>query len=157
MDLSKPQKFDRKDCLNWKFIAMITLHFHLHQQFKYELFLYIFHIRNLILAEEKHWSCSSSWGHGKILSKRLIPERLYAVFDEVGRNSVTEYRNTSLGQTGVTNAASPQIKNLRPAHVHSQEAKKKVTSENKVKHAKSNHVFSNFNSLSSFKHNNNLF
>ena len=36
MDLSKPQKFDRKDCLNWKFIAMIILHFHLHPQFKYE-------------------------------------------------------------------------------------------------------------------------
>ena len=40
MDLSKPQKFDRKpkDCLHWKFIAMIILHFHLHPQFKYELF-----------------------------------------------------------------------------------------------------------------------
>ena len=38
MDLSKPQKFDRKDCLNWKFIAMIILHFHLHPQFKYKLF-----------------------------------------------------------------------------------------------------------------------
>ena len=59
-------------------------------------------------------SCPSSWGHGKILSKRLIPERLYAVFDEVGRNSVTEYRNTILGQTAVTNAASSQIKNSRP-------------------------------------------
>ena len=33
-------------------------------------------------------SCPSSWGHGKILSKRLIPERLYAVFDEVGSNNV---------------------------------------------------------------------
>ena len=31
-------------------------------------------------------------GHGKMLSKRPIPERLYAVFDEVGRNSVTEYK-----------------------------------------------------------------
>ena len=38
MDLSKPQKVDRKDCLNRKFIAMIILHFHLHSQFKYELF-----------------------------------------------------------------------------------------------------------------------
>ena len=38
MDLSEPQKVDRKDCLNWKFIAMIILHFHLHPQFKYELF-----------------------------------------------------------------------------------------------------------------------
>ena len=38
MDVSKPQKFDRKDCLNWKFIAMIILHFQLHSQFKYELF-----------------------------------------------------------------------------------------------------------------------
>ena len=25
MDLSKPQNFDRKDCLNWKFIAMINI------------------------------------------------------------------------------------------------------------------------------------
>ena len=38
MDLSKPQNFDRKDCLNWKFIAMIIIHFYLHPQFKYELF-----------------------------------------------------------------------------------------------------------------------
>ena len=38
VDLSKPQKFDRKDCLHCKFIAMIILHFHLHPQFKYELF-----------------------------------------------------------------------------------------------------------------------
>ena len=38
VDLSEPQNFDRKDCLNWKFIAMIILHFHLHPQFKYELF-----------------------------------------------------------------------------------------------------------------------
>ena len=38
MDLSKPQNSDRKDCLNWKFIAMIIIHFHLHPQFKYELF-----------------------------------------------------------------------------------------------------------------------
>ena len=38
VDLSRPQKFDRKDCLNWKFIAKVILHFHLHPQFKYELF-----------------------------------------------------------------------------------------------------------------------
>ena len=31
-------------------------------------------------------------GTGKILSKRPIPERLYAVFGEVGGNSVTEYK-----------------------------------------------------------------
>ena len=67
----------------------------------------------MILAEDKHWSWSSSWGHGKILSKRPIPETLYAVFEEVGRNSVTEYRNTILGQTAVTNAASSQMKNSR--------------------------------------------
>ena len=46
--------------------------------------------RNVILAEDKRCSCPSSWGHSKILSKRPIPERLYAAFDEVGRNSVTE-------------------------------------------------------------------
>ena len=46
--------------------------------------------RNLILAEDKRCSCPSSWEHSKILSKRPIPERLYVVFDEVGRYSVTE-------------------------------------------------------------------
>ena len=45
----------------------------------------------MILAEDKRSSYSSSWAYGKILSKRPIPERLYVVFDEVGRNSVTEY------------------------------------------------------------------
>ena len=74
VDLSKPQKFDRKDCLNWKFIAMIFLHFHLHRSSNMN-FSYIFHIKNLILAEDKRCSCSSSRGHGKILSKRPIPER----------------------------------------------------------------------------------
>ena len=49
--------------------------------------------RNLILAEDKRCSCPSLWGHGKILSKRSIPERLYAVFDEVGRNNVTKYKS----------------------------------------------------------------
>ena len=44
--------------------------------------------RNLILAKDKRCSCPSSWGHGKTLSKRPIPERVYVVFNEVGRNSV---------------------------------------------------------------------
>ena len=48
---------------------------------------------NVILSEDKRCSYPSSWGHSKILSKRPIPERLYAVFDEVGRNSVTEYKS----------------------------------------------------------------
>ena len=83
--------------------------------------------RNLILAEDKRCSCSSSWGYGKILSKRA----------------------------GVTNAASSQIKNSRPTPYSLPGSKKKVTSENKVKHTKQNYIFSNFNLLSSFKHNNN--
>ena len=66
--------------------------------------------QNLTLAKDKRCSCPSSWGHRKTLSKRPIAERLYAVFDEVGRNSV----NTSLGQTGATNGVSSQIKNSRP-------------------------------------------
>ena len=111
--------------------------------------------RNLILAEDKRCSCPSSRGHGKILSKRPIPERLYEVFDEVGRNSVTGY----LGKTGETNAcaASAQIKNSHPTACSLPGSKKKVTSENKEKHTKENYVFNNFNSLSFFKHNNNLF
>ena len=48
---------------------------------------------HLMLAEDKGCSCPSSWGHGKILSKRPIPERLYAVFDDVDRNSVTKYKS----------------------------------------------------------------
>ena len=78
--------------------------------------------RNLILAEDKRCSCPSSWGHSKILSKRPIPERLYAVFDEVGRYSVTEYKS---GTNGVTNAASSQIKNSRPTACSLQGSKKK--------------------------------
>ena len=49
--------------------------------------------RNLILAEDKRCSCQSSWEHGKIKSKRPIPGRQYAVVDEVGRNSITEYKS----------------------------------------------------------------
>ena len=56
-------------------------------------------------------SCSSSWGHGKILSKRPIPER---ILQYLTRWAGTALPNTSLGQTGVTNAASSQIKNSRP-------------------------------------------
>ena len=94
MDLSRPQKFDRKDCLNWKFIAMIILHFHLHPQFNMNYFMYISHQKfDTCRGQTLRCSCSSSWGHGKILSKRPIPERLYAIFDEVGRNSVTEYKS----------------------------------------------------------------
>ena len=103
-----------------------------------ESWIFLSH-RNLILAEDKRCSSPSSRGHSKILSKRRIPERLYEVFDEV-----------YLGQTGETNAASAQICSLPGS-------KKKVTSENKVKHTKENYVFNNFNSLSFFKHNNNLF
>ena len=78
--------------------------------------------RNLILAEDKRCSCPSSWGHGKILSKRPIPERQYAVFDEVGKKSVTEYKSG----TNWCNKCSILVdKELAtPPHVHSQEAKK---------------------------------
>ena len=57
-----------------------------------ESWIYLSH-RNLIFAKDKRCSFPSSWGHSKILSKRPIPERLYAVFDEVGKNSVTEYKS----------------------------------------------------------------
>ena len=66
--------------------------------------------RNLILAEDK----------------RLCGERLYAVFNEVGKMRVIEYKSG----TNWCNKCSI------PPHVHSQEAKKKVTSENKEKHTK---------------------
>ena len=55
--------------------------------------------RNLILAEDKRCSCPSSWGHSKILSKRPIAGRLYVVFDEVGRYSVTEYMSPDINFT----------------------------------------------------------
>ena len=41
MDLSKPQKFDRKDCLNWKFIAMIILHFIFTRSSNMNYFIYL--------------------------------------------------------------------------------------------------------------------
>ena len=56
--------------------------------------------RNLILAEDKRCSCPSSWRQGKILSKRPIP-RLYALFDKVGRNSVTESRTNWCKKRGI--------------------------------------------------------
>ena len=78
--------------------------------------------RNLILAEDKPCSSSSSWGHGKILSKRLIPDRLFAVFDEVGKNSVIEYKS---GTNWCNKCSILADKEIRvPPHVHSQEAKK---------------------------------
>ena len=93
--------------------------------------------RNLILAEDKRCSCPSSWGHGKILSKRPIPESLFAVFDEVGRNSVTEYKSATNWSNKCSIRADKDF--ASHPHVHTQEAKK-VTSENKVKHTKLNKI-----------------
>ena len=41
------------NCLNWKFTAMITLHFHLIPQYKYELFHICF---TVYVKQEKHIS-----------------------------------------------------------------------------------------------------
>ena len=87
--------------------------------------------RNLILAEDKRCSCPSSWGHSKILSNRPIPERLYAVFDEVGRNSVTEYKS---GTNWCNKCSILAGKEFAPHRTPRKQ--KKVTSENKVKHTK---------------------
>ena len=73
--------------------------------------------RNLILAEDK----------------RLCGERLYAVFNEMGKMSVTEYKS---GKNCVTIAASSQIKNSRPTSCSLPGSQKKMTSENKEKHTK---------------------
>ena len=45
MDLSKPQNFDRKDCLNWKFIAMIitVFTFNFTRSSNMNYFMYISH------------------------------------------------------------------------------------------------------------------
>ena len=87
--------------------------------------IYLSH-RNLILAEDK----------------RLCGERLYAVFNEVGKMSVIEYKSG----TNWCNKCSILADKEFASHP-----------ENKEKHTKENCVFRNFNSLSSFKHNNNLF
>ena len=42
------------NCLNWKITALITLHFHLLPQYKYELWIYISH--NLICYCTRLWS-----------------------------------------------------------------------------------------------------
>ena len=79
--------------LNWKFIAMIILHFHLHPQFKYELFHIYFTSEISYLPRTNTVPAHlcgvtvKSYQNCKILSK------LYAVFDEVGRNSVAEYKS----------------------------------------------------------------
>ena len=87
--------------------------------------------RNLILAEDKRCSCPSSWGHGKILSKRPIPERLYAVFDEVGKNSVAEYKS---GTNWCNKCSILADKEFASHPMFIPRKQKKVTSENKVKH-----------------------
>ena len=89
--------------------------------------------RNLILAEDKRCSCLSSWGHSKILSKRPIPERLYEVFDEVGRNSVTEYKSATNWCNRCSILADKEFASHR---MFSPRKQKKVTSVNQVKHAK---------------------
>ena len=89
--------------------------------------------RNLILAEDKRCSCPSSWGHGKFLSKRPIPERLYAVFDEVGKNSVTEYKS---GTNWCNKCSILADKELASHPMFTPRKQKKATSENKVKHTK---------------------
>ena len=89
--------------------------------------------RNLILAEDKRCSCPSSWGYGKILSKRPIPERLYAVFDEVGRNNVTEYKS---GTNWCNKCSILADKEFASYPMLTPRKQKKVTSQNSVKHTK---------------------
>ena len=89
--------------------------------------------RNLILAENKCCSCPSLWGHGKFLSKRPIPERLYAVFDEVGRNNISKYKPRSNWYNKCRILADKQFV-FHPVFTPSKQ--KKVTSENKIKHTK---------------------
>ena len=86
---------------------------------------------NLILAEDKRCSCPSSWGHGKILSKLPIPERLYGVFDEVGKDSLTEYKS---GTNWCNKCSILADKEFASHPMFTSRRQKKVTSENKVKH-----------------------
>ena len=89
--------------------------------------------RNLILAEDKRCSCPSSWEHSKTLSKRPIPERLHAVFNEVGKNSVTEYKS---GTNWCNKCSILADKEFASHPTFTPRKQKKVTSENKVKHTK---------------------
>ena len=64
----------------------------------------------------------------------LVRRGMYTVFDEVGKNRLP---NTSLGQTGVTNAASSHnYKEFASHPMFTPRKQKKVTSENKEKHTK---------------------
>ena len=73
--------------------------------------------RNLILAEDK----------------RLCGERLYAVFNEVGKMSVTEYKS---GTNWCNKCSILADKEFASHLVTARKPKKKVTSENKEKHTK---------------------
>ena len=110
VDLSKPQKVDKKDCFNWKFIAMIILHFYLHPQFKDELFRIFFTSEIWYLprtnAVPAHLRRDTVKSYKNVRSLRGCMQYLT-------RWTGTALPNTSLGQTGVTNAASSQIKNSR--------------------------------------------
>ena len=89
--------------------------------------------RNLILAEDKRCSCPSSWGHSKVLSKHPIPDRLYRVFDDVGRNSFTEDKPGSNLCNKCRILADKEFA-CHPMFIPRKQ--KKVTSKNKVKHTK---------------------
>ena len=47
--------------------------------------------RNGMIRNDKRCSCPSSWGHRRKLAKISIPNRLYQVFDQVGK-SFSDYK-----------------------------------------------------------------
>ena len=101
-DLSKPQKF----------IAMIILHFHLHPQFKYELFHIYFTSEIWYLPRTNAVPVHLRGNTVKCCQNvRSLRGCMRYLMRWVG----TALPNTSLGKTGVlTNAASSQLKNSHP-------------------------------------------
>lgn len=85
--------------------------------------------RNAILAEDKRCSCPSSWGHSKELSRTPIPERLYSVFDEVGRSSVDKYKP---GTNWCNKCRSLADKKFASHPKFTPRKRKRMASENKV-------------------------
>ena len=51
----------------------------------------VFH-KQKIIQENKRCSCPSTWGHSKKLHKYPIPQRLYGLFDKIGKEK-DEYRS----------------------------------------------------------------
>ena len=87
----------------------------------------------IYISHQKFDTCRGQTLFLLILSKRLIPQRPYAVFNEVDRNSVTEYKS---GTNWCNKCSILADKEFASHPMFTPRKQKIVTSENKVKHTK---------------------